>query len=69
MAVRDDCLNRRQRSRPGFVHGNDEEHDDALEQVGYVPMAHPAQRWDVEQVLQAELPERLHLSTLYAAMG
>lgn len=69
VAVRDDCMNRCQRSRPGFTHGSDQEKSDALEQVGYVPLEHAAQRWEVEQVLQAELPERLQLSALYRAMG
>lgn len=69
VAIRDDAMNRFRRVIPGFVHGLDDERSDALEQVGYVPMTHPAQRWEIERILQAELPASLRPTALYAAMG
>jgi len=68
-AIRDDAMNRFQRVKPGFYHGNDSARGEALEQVGYVPIAHPAQRWEVERILNAELPAHLRPTALHAVLG
>jgi hypothetical protein len=46
-AVRDDAMNRFTRVHAGFVHGQDGEKQDALEQVHYQPVPQPVQRWAV----------------------
>ena len=58
-AVRDDVMNRRVRVNPGFVHGSDDEQQDALAQVEYQPVPSPVQRWELEQVAHRELPADL----------
>jgi DNA-directed RNA polymerase specialized sigma24 family protein len=53
-----------------FRHGLDAERQSVLEQVHYVPVEYGVQRWEVEELLQRErLPEHLHKTALYAAMG
>jgi hypothetical protein len=69
VAVRDDVMNRCQRVNPGFAHGDDNEKQDALEQVGFVPINHVVQRWELEQLVERELPAHLRLTALYAACG
>ena len=66
-SVRDDVMNRCQRVVTGFVHGNDNEKQDALTQVASVPIDHPVQRWELEQLIERELPAHLRLTALYAA--
>jgi DNA-directed RNA polymerase specialized sigma24 family protein len=66
-SVRDDVMNRCQRVVTGFVHGNDNEKQDALTQVASVPIDHPVQRWELEQLVARELPAHLRLTALYAA--
>jgi DNA-directed RNA polymerase specialized sigma24 family protein len=68
VAVRDDVMNRCQRTNP-FAHGDYSEKQDALEQVGYLPINHAVQRWELEQLVERELPAHLHLTALYAACG
>jgi DNA-directed RNA polymerase specialized sigma24 family protein len=67
VAVRDDAMNRYQRVTLGFTHGDDSEKQNALEQVGYVPIDHPVQRWELEQLVSRELPAHLQATALYAA--
>jgi len=62
-------MNRFNRVRPGFVHGTDNERQDALEQVGYVPLPCAVQRWELEELVERELPPNLRLTGLYAALG
>lgn len=69
IAVRDDAMNRFVRVRAGFVHGTDNEKDDLLEQVGYVPLPFAVQRWELEELIQRELPPNLRLTALYVAVG
>lgn len=69
VAVRDDVLNRCQRVDTGFTHGNDDEKQDALSQVACVPIDHPVQRWELEQLIERELPAHLRQTALYAACG
>ena len=68
-SVRDDVMNRCQRVVTGFVHGNDNEKQDALSQVASVPIDHPVQRWELEQLVERELPAHLQATALYAACG
>lgn len=68
-AVRDDVLNRCLRVTHGYVHGNDNEKQDALEQIHYVPLPHAVQRWELEELIQRELPFHLQQTALYAACG
>ena len=69
VAVRDDAMNRFQRVKPGFVHGDDDEKQDALERVDYTPVAYAVQRWEVEELVERELPEHLRPTAIYAAFG
>jgi RNA polymerase sigma factor (sigma-70 family) len=69
VSVRDDVMNRCQRVDTGFVHGNDNEKQDALAQVACVPIDHPVQRWELEQLVARELPAHLRQTALYAACG
>jgi RNA polymerase sigma factor (sigma-70 family) len=69
VAVRDDAMNRCQRVDAGFAHGNDDEKQDALAQVACVPIDHPVQRWELEQLVERELPAHLRATALYAACG
>ena len=68
-SVRDDVTNRCQRVETGFTHGNDDEKQDALSQVACVPIDHPVQRWELEQLIERELPAHLRQTALYAACG
>ena len=68
-AVRDDAMNRFSRQRFGFVHGRDDEKQDALEQVSYQCVAYAVQRWELEQLIDLELPTLLRPTALYAALG
>ena len=67
--VRDDAMNRFSRVRLGYVHGNDDEKQDALEQVNYQPVTYAVQRWELEQLIDGELPTHLRPTALYAAIG
>ena len=67
VAVRDDAMNRCQRVSLGS--GDDGEMRDALEQIGYVPVVYPVQRWEVERLVERELPAHLHATAIYAACG
>jgi RNA polymerase sigma factor (sigma-70 family) len=69
VAVRDDAMNRYARVSPGFVHGDDSEKRDALEQVHYVPVVYAVQRWELEELVNRELPPHLRPTALYAALG
>ena len=69
VAVRDDVMNRCRRINPGFTHGDDNEKQDALESIGYVPISHAVQRWELEQLVERELPAHLRATALYAACG
>lgn len=62
-------MNRCQRVDNGFTHGTDNEKQDALAQASYVPIEHPVQRWELEQLVARELPADLRLTALYAACG
>ena len=68
-SVRDDAMNRCQRVDAGFAHGNDNEKQDVLAQLSYVPIDHPVQRWELEQLIARELPAHLQATALYAACG
>ena len=68
-SVRDDVMSRCQRVDTGFVHGNDNEKQDALSQVACVPIDHPCQRWELEQLIDRELPAHLRATAIYAACG
>jgi len=59
VAVRDDAMNRCQRVDAGFSHGTDNEKQDALAQASYAPIDHPVQRWELEQLVERELPAHL----------
>ena len=67
VAVRDDAMNRCQ--RVSLSSGDDCEKRDALEQIGYVPVVYPAQRWEVERLVERELPAHLHATAIFAACG
>jgi RNA polymerase sigma factor (sigma-70 family) len=69
VAVRDDAMNRYARVSPGFVHGDDNEKHNSLEQVHYVPVVYAVQRWELEQVAERELPPHLRTTAIYAALG
>ncbi len=69
VAVRDDAMNRFNRVRPGFVHGTDNEKQTALELVHYEPLPCAVQRWELEELVERELPAHLRLTGLYAALG
>ena len=69
VAVRDDVMNRCHRVKPGFTHGDDSEKQDALEQVGYVPISYAVQRWELEQLIERELPAHLRATALYVPCG
>jgi DNA-directed RNA polymerase specialized sigma24 family protein len=69
VAVRDDVMNRCQRVDTGFTHGSDNEKQDALTQVSYSPIDHPVQRWELEQLIECELPARMRATAIYAACG
>jgi len=66
-SVRDDVMSRCQRVDTGFVHGTDNEKQNALAQLSYVPIDHPVQRWELEQLIERELPAHLRQTALYAA--
>ena len=69
-SVRDDVMSRCQRvDCAGFTHGNDDEKQDALAQVACVPIDHPVQRWELEQLVARELPAHLQPTALYASCG
>jgi len=68
-SVRDDVMNRCQRVDNGFTHGNDNEKQDVLAQLSYLPIDHPVQRWELEQLVERELPAHLRATALYAACG
>ena len=68
-AVRDDVMNRGQRVTPGFVHGSNSEKRDALAQVHYEAIPFPVQRWELEQLVDSELPAHLRQTAVYAACG
>ncbi len=65
--VRDDMLNRWQRIDIVFTHGDGNEKQGALDQVGYVPISHAVQRWELEQLVERELPAHLRATALYVA--
>lgn len=69
VAVRDDAMNRYKRVAPGFVHGDDNEKQDALEAVHYSPVVYAVQRWELEEIVNRELPPHLRPTALYAALG
>ncbi|MBC8356998.1 MAG: hypothetical protein H8E66_33925 [Planctomycetes bacterium] len=69
VAVRDDVMNRCQRVDTGFTHGNDNEKQNALAQVSYAPIDHPVQRWELEQLIDRELPAHLRATAIYSACG
>ena len=69
VAIRDDAMNRFKRVRPSCVHGRDDEKQDALEQVQDKPVQHPVQRWELEEQVERDLPQPLHKTALYAALG
>jgi len=69
VAVRDDAMNRYKRVAPGFVHGEDNEKQDALEAVHYSPVVYAVQRWELEELVNRELPPHLRPTALYAALG
>ena len=69
VAVRDDAMNRYARVSPGFVHGDDNEKQDALEAVHYTPVVYAVQRWELEELVARELPPHLRTTALYAAVG
>lgn len=69
VAVRDDAMNRYKRVSPGFVHGDDNEKQDALEAVHYNPVVYAVQRWELEEIINRELPPDLRPTALYAAIG
>ena len=60
-------MNRGTRVDAGFVHGSDDERHDLLEQVQYQPVHYAVQRWEVEELIQRELPSHLQATALYAA--
>ena len=62
-------MSRCQRVDTGFVHGNDNEKQDALSQAAYVAVDYPVQRWELEQLVAHELPAHLQATALYAACG
>ena len=62
-------MNRCHRVKPCFVHGDDNEKQNALEQVGYVPIIHAVQRWECEQLIERELPAHLRATAIYATCG
>jgi len=67
-AVRADAMNRWRRVRPDGRHGTDEERD--YLDVEYVPVTPEAKRWEIEELVrQNDIPERYHLTAVYAAMG
>jgi RNA polymerase sigma factor (sigma-70 family) len=68
-AVRDDVMNRCQRVTPSCTHGSDSEKRDALEFVRDEPIPFPVQRWELEQLIDSELPSELRQTALYAACG
>ena len=68
-AIRDDAMNRYQRVYPGFTNGDDSEKQDAMNQVGYVPVSYSVQRWELEQLVERELPAHLRPTALFAACG
>lgn len=68
-AVRDDVMNRAVRVYPGFVHGIDHERQGALEQVHYSPVVHAVQRWELDALVERELPAHLRPTATYAACG
>jgi DNA-directed RNA polymerase specialized sigma24 family protein len=69
VAVRDDAMNRYKRVAPGFVHGDDNEKQDAMEAVHYCPVVYAVQRWELEELVERELPPHLRPTALYAALG
>jgi DNA-directed RNA polymerase specialized sigma24 family protein len=69
VAVRDDAMNRYARVSAGFVHGDDNEKQDALEAVHYTPVVYAVQRWELEEIINRELPPHLRATALYAAIG
>ena len=69
VVVRDDAMNRYKRVAPGFVHGDDSEKQDALEAVHYSPVVYAVQRWELEELVNRELPAHLRPTALYAAIG
>ncbi len=68
-AVRDDVMNRCVRIPIGMVHGTDEEKRNALGDVEAKPVAYDAQRWELEQVINLELPADLRPTAIYQACG
>lgn len=68
-AVRDDIMNRGVRAKPGFVHGNDDEKQNAIDQVDYQPVTHAVQQWELELLAERELPSHLRDTAVYAACG
>ncbi len=69
VAVRDDAMNRFTRAHAGYVHGHDNEKQDALDQLHYQPVPHAVQQWELEQLAERELPDHLRLTAVYAACG
>lgn len=69
VAVRDDAMNRYARISAGFVHGDDSEKQDALEAVHYTPVVYAVQRWELEELIDRELPAHLRPTALYAAIS
>lgn len=69
VSVRDDAMNRYNRVSPGFVHGADDERQDAMEAVAYRPVVHAVQRWELEELIEKELPSHLQQTALYAVCG
>ena len=68
-AVRADAMNRFRRVKPGFVHGADDERQDALDLVHYSPVVYAVQRWELEDLVEKELPFNLRQTAIYAACG
>jgi RNA polymerase sigma factor (sigma-70 family) len=67
-AVRDDAMNRLVRANTsGCAHGSDEEKAFALELVADQPAPAPVQRWEIDALVNRELPEHLRATALYAA--
>lgn len=69
VVVRADAMNRCRRVKPGFVHGADDERQDALNRVHYEPVAYAVQRWELEELVETELPPHLRQTALFAACG
>ena len=68
--VRDDVMNRRHRVQLSSRGDRDnDETSDTLQQVEYKPVTYHAQRWELEQVAERELPVHLRPTAVSRACG